>query len=180
MRWIQAICARNLLAYSMRCSSAYPGGTVMKIDSADKHPQITSPASVQPAGEIPEKGDFAKVLGETVQHASATSVGEQRPVHSLRGPDPLLRLEPRATPWEHAHGLINALEKYQQLLGDASADMKAVAPAVEKMRRLSEQVQPMLDHMPQGHPVTEIVQETLVHISKEIERFNAGYYVDNV
>jgi len=151
----------------------------MKIDPTDKQSPIYSSHTVQPVREATAKENFAKVLGETVQKASEPKIMQGNAVHALSGPN--LRLQPaiEAHTSQEAHGLLNALENYQKLLEDSSASMRAVSSAVEKMRVLSENASTQLDLMPEGHPVKMIVQETLVHISKEVKRFDMGYYIDD-
>ena len=150
----------------------------MKIDPTEKQAALSNEKTVRPASGEKNALDFAKVLGNTVECANETTVQRGHLVGPMVGPDLRIPTENRLVEIQTAHRLIDALENYQKLINDPKANLKMIEPAVECMSDLSEKVGQILDQMPQGHPVRAIAQEAMVHISKEIERFNMGYYVD--
>jgi hypothetical protein len=152
----------------------------MKIDPSEKQQRILSSPVVKPVRGGNTDSDFAKVLGNTVQKTADPQTQHSTTVQTSMTPSLIMPIclaqgDSEATA---AHKLLNTLEKYQNLLGDPMADLKKIAPAVDDMKSITEQAQPIVDKMPEGHPVKTLSQEVLMEMSKEIERFNAGYYVD--
>lgn len=152
----------------------------MKIDPSEKQQNILSSQNVKPVNRDGTGNDFAKVLGDTVQNSSTSQTqtsGIVQPSMAARMVMPIVPVAGASEP-STAHGLLDALEKYQNLLGDSDANLKMVSPAVEKMKTISKQAQPIIDNMPEGHPLKAVAQEALMEMSKEIARFSTGYYVD--
>lgn len=152
----------------------------MKIDPSEKQQHIISSPNVKPRSEVNNDIDFSKVLGDTVKKSSGTQTHSNGTVQPSMPPSMVMPIgmpQGDSMPTT-AHGLLNALEKYQRLLGDPKATLKKIAPTVDDMTSLTRQVQPLVDRMPEGHPVKTLSQEALMEMSKEIERFNAGFYVD--
>lgn len=156
------------------------GEFFMKIDPSEKQQHILSSPNVNPVGGNTTDSDFAKVLGDTVQKSSGAQTQSSGSVQPSMAPSMVMSIGHAQGDLESAtaHDLLNALEKYQHLLGDSKTDLKTVAPAVDDMKSLAKKAQPILEKMQDGHPVKTVAQETLVEMSKEIERFRAGYYVD--
>jgi hypothetical protein len=149
----------------------------MKIDPTDKQLRVISPNTVQHKTGTNDQQDFAKVLGESVQRASQAQVQKGQSMPPVSGPDMRIQREPVIPEVKTAHGLLNALEDYQKQLNNPEASLRMVEPLVKRMSSLFEETRPVLEKMPEEHPVKSVVQETLVHMSKEIERFKMGYYV---
>ena len=153
----------------------------MKIDPNEKLQHTTSSPGVKPMGGGDSDSDFAKVLGDTVQKSSGVQTRQSDTVQPSMAPSMVMPIGTAQGDSESttAHGLLNALENYQRLLGDPEANLKMIAPAVEDMKSITKKAQPILEKMPEGHLVKTLAQEALMEMSKEIERFNAGYYVDD-
>lgn len=152
----------------------------MKIDPSEKQQRISSLPRVRTADRGGAENDFAKVLGDTVDKTSDTQKAKTDVVPPPLAPSMVRGIEPvpEVSASTTAHGLLNALERYQNLLTDPQASLKSIAPAVDDMRTLSKKASPILDDMPEGHPIKSVTREALLEVSKEIERFRAGYYVD--
>lgn len=155
----------------------------MKIDPTEKQQHIISRNPAQQVDSANPNGEFSKILKDNVRKSSDLNAGSDTgKCHLVQSPMTLNMGIPSMTEsadCRTALGLLDALENYQQLLKDPGANLRMVEPAVDKMRSLTENAQPILSRIPEGHPVKTVVQETLVHMSKEIERFNMGYYVDD-
>ncbi len=150
----------------------------MKINPGDNQQQLVSSTTVQSDENAKGVKDFSKVLQDTVQKSSGSSHdGGQvsRPSLSPFIGKPPVSKNPDVIA---ADGLLDALEKYQALLGDPDVSLKAVEPSLEKMRSVSESVEPWMAQLPDGDPVKKVIGEALVHISKEIVRFKGGLYID--
>jgi hypothetical protein len=150
----------------------------MKIIPNEQQKPIIPSTATQHGDRSNTGSGFAKVLNETVQKPS----GAVDDNHNVMRPSMASAIG-RATVSESseisvAQGLLDALEDYQNLIGDPRVSLKMVEPCVEKMRLLSQGAESILERFPDGHPLKLVVGEALVHISKEMERFNGGYYVD--
>jgi len=150
----------------------------MKIDPSQKPLPVTPPNSVHPHGAVEGKSDFSKVLGESMQQQAVapkekTGLAPSVTTPIIMAPEPV-----RSPEWRTADGLLDALDAYRNRLMDPKSTLKMIEPHVDKMKTLFENAQPVLDHLPEGNPVQPVLQQTMVHVSKEIERFNMGYYVD--
>jgi hypothetical protein len=151
----------------------------MTINPSDHVNPSSNP--VVPSAKSGQGGDnFELVLRKSVEKSRQTPMGSRTAIHSLRGPSPVLDIPSadEAVQFATADGLLNALEKYQQLLGDPSADLRAVQPAVDQMKAAAGGAEELINAMPAGHPLHAVMQETMTHISQEIERFDSGYYID--
>lgn len=151
----------------------------MKIDPSQKQQHIISPTTVHPAYREDAKNDFAKLLDDTVQKSSSAKVEKGGLLRPSIPPNITNQPASGTTESRAAHGLLDALENYKALLEDPTANLKMVAPAVEKMRSLSKLTPSVLDQIAEENPVNMVVKEALVHMSKEIERFDMGYYVED-
>jgi hypothetical protein len=150
----------------------------MKISPSEKQQQLISATTARQGDKATAGHHFAKVLTDTVQKSAGPAetdghVVRPSPVPVINGP--LVRKNPDMAA---AEGLLDALENYKILLADPQTSLRVMAPSIEKMGSLSKSAEPILDRYPDGHPVKMVLGEALVHISKEIERFRGGYYVD--
>jgi hypothetical protein len=152
----------------------------MKIDPSEKQQHILSSPIVKPTERGTADSQFSKVLGETVQKSCRAQTQQSGVLQPSIAPSMVVSIDPvqKSSEFTTAHRLLDALEQYQNLIGNPEANLKTVAPAVDHMKSLTKKAQPILDNMPEGHPIKTVTQEALMEMSKEIERFNAGYYVD--
>jgi hypothetical protein len=149
----------------------------MKIIPSEQQ-YIRSCSAAQPGDSSNIGSDFAKVLNETVEKSSGPVEDNDNVMRPSMAPAIGHAPVSKNSEISIAEGLLDALENYQTLLEDPEASLKMVEPSVEKMRLLSQSAEPILGQFPDGHPLKLVVGEALVHISKEMERFNGGYYVD--
>lgn len=150
----------------------------MKIDPTEKQHQVLSNHHVPSRPTFIEENTFSKVLKETVQKTAESNVQRAPLAGPVVGTEMIFHSETMNPHWQAAAGLLDALESYQKLLADPTAGLRAIEPIVNKMKELSQSPGPVLAELPQGHPVKEVAEEALVHMSREIERFDAGLYTD--
>lgn len=150
----------------------------MKIDPTEKQQQILSNHHVPSRPKSIGENNFAEILKETVHKTAETQVQRAPLAGPVLGPEMMIHSETSRPHWQATDGLLNAMESYQKLLADPTASLRTMEPIVNKMKELSQSAQPILEDLPQGHPVKAVAEEALVHMSKEIERFNAGLYID--
>jgi hypothetical protein len=150
----------------------------MKIDPTQK-PLPISPANTPPShGEVEGKPGFARILSESMQNKPVAADGNSRLVPSVAAPVIMAQDHAQSSEWRTADGLLDALDAYRNQLIDKKSTLKMIEPYVERMKALFENAQPVLDQSAKENPVQHVLQQTMVHVSKEIERFNMGYYVD--
>lgn len=150
----------------------------MKIDPSQK-PLPISPANAVPSnGEVEGKSGFAKILSESMQQRPVAAEGNARLAPSAVAPVIMAQDRAQVAEWRTTDGLLDALEAYRNQLIDKKSTLRMIEPYVEKMKALFENAQPVLDQLGKENPVQNVLQQTMVHVSKEIERFNMGYYVD--
>lgn len=150
----------------------------MKIDPNQKPLQISTPQTVKPMENGKEKPEFANVLGASMQPKSADSSQKTQFAPSVPTPDPRIQNPGQSAEWRATDGLLDALEAYRSQLKNPEASLRMIEPYVGRMKDLMDAHQPMLDEMSDGNPVKQILQQAMVHVSKEIERFHMGQYVD--
>lgn len=150
----------------------------MKIDPSQKPAPANTPHTAQSSGGLEGKPEFAKVLGESMQQQPVGPAEKTPWVPSVAAPDIRMQDHTRTCELQTADGLLDALDAYRNRLNDPRSTLKMIEPYVERMKALCEAAQPVMDQMPSGAPVKQVLQQTMVHVSKEIERFNMGYYVD--
>lgn len=149
----------------------------MKIDTIDKYRQLSNPASVKPNQQ---GADFGSLLEETIEKAGSVSSRETCSITPAAMPmtETINASEPAPSPGKATCQLLDALEDYQKQLGDPEVSLRNIYPLVERMQKQLIATEPLFSELAEGHPVKNILQETMSHISEEIGRFNSGRYVD--
>lgn len=148
----------------------------MKIDSDDKVRQSMIAPSSRPQPDS-RAASFSDVLKQTVK-TSGPSKADGLP-HALQ---PSIRLgPPHQQAAEEAYRsttrVLDAMEQYQRLLGDRQACLRAVEPAVQRMRTVLADLEPLARGMAADHPLKQIADEARELVSREIARFDGGHYV---
>lgn len=146
----------------------------MKIDPNEKLHQTPSPSSVR-SGISAQGPAFADVLKET---SAAGAVQKSSNVPAMA---PVMRpmpIDASQEMYRSAEYALDVLERYQQLLADPKADLRAIDPAVQQMKRAADKLTPMLSQTGADSSIKQIAQETLLTVSKEIARYDSGAYVD--
>ncbi len=150
----------------------------MKIDPTHKALTVNTPQKTHSASEAAGKTEFAEVLGSSMQQKAVGGVEKSQFLPSVAGPDPRIPNDIQSVEWRAADGMLDALEDYRNQLSNPEASLRKVEPYVDRMKDLLNQNQALLNHLSDGSPVKQVLEQAMVHVSKEIERFNMGYYVD--
>ena len=149
----------------------------MKIEKT----QIIQPTSSQNTG-VNEKttgnSSFESVLSEQIQ---STSKQMSMPIGRLPS-----RMEIQFSETENVlkdtvdvtGKLIDAMDQYGALLGDPKQNLKTVALSVEKMTQTLEQLNRLVEKLPDEKPLQQVVEDVRSLAKKEVDRFFSGYYVD--
>jgi hypothetical protein len=158
---------------------AVAGGPKMKIDLTDKVQQLSKQTVHNPRKNQRSNG-FDSVLQDSIQKSNPPSGSLGHSVQRLMGPLTFAGVEPNSKNEEYTavQKLLDKLESYQQMLADPAATLKMIHPCVEKMEQKAASAEVLLNRMPDDHPLKMILEEVIQNISKEVEKFNTGYYVD--
>jgi hypothetical protein len=78
---------------------------------------------------------------------------------------------------ERTEKFLNLLEEYQNKLMDSRASLRDVHPLIERLESEKDALVPILDSLPEGEGLKEVLNNALVTSSVEIFKFNRGDYV---
>jgi len=81
-------------------------------------------------------------------------------------------------PVQTVEQLLDTVEQYGQLLKDPESTLRAMEPTVKQMKIQVTLMNRLLQNLPTENPMRQVLEETRALVSGEIERFDAGYYVD--
>ena len=78
---------------------------------------------------------------------------------------------------ERTEKFLDLLEEYQNKLMEPRASLRDVHPLIEKLEKEKDALLPLLDSLPQGDELREILNNALVTSAVEAIKFNRGDYV---
>jgi hypothetical protein len=148
----------------------------MKIDNSDKSQQL-GPKPAEKTGSRNTRAEFAEVLQQTVQTKGSNSVTQPtisppiRPVEFTAQPGTTFKAA------RQTGNILDTLETYQQLLAKPSASLRKLQPVVEQLGQEADRMAASMNHLPLEHALREIMEETLIQVKQEVERFNQGEYI---
>lgn len=147
----------------------------MKIDPNEKVRQNNiAPTPRPPAG--PQGSSFAGILENTVKASQPGRTDAPSAVRSVI-------LPPMTTALSEVYGatesLLKAMGHYRQLLGDHKATLRAVEPAVRRMQAKVDTLGQLVAGMCTDHPLKKVAVDALTAASKEVARFDGGYYLED-
>lgn len=152
----------------------------MKIDSSPEIQNVNK-KSVRIPDKKQNKASFDAVLRNSIQNSDSHADAMRPCIQPLIEPA-VVGSEPsvsRRLGVEAAQRVLDRLETYQKLLADPEANMKTINSAVGQMEQQAECTKPLLENLPEQHPLRMVIEESLQNVYQEVERFNAGYYVDD-
>jgi hypothetical protein len=76
-----------------------------------------------------------------------------------------------------AESMLDLLEDYQKQMENPLLTLKDVYPLVERMERETERLSPVLESLPEGSAIKDILNRILVASSVEVIKFNRGDYL---
>jgi hypothetical protein len=129
----------------------------------------------QPAASMPR--GFGEILQKTLNEATpaepaGASAGASvsilfQPAMPLPDPPVMPRVE----------GFLNLLDNYQRQLADPRVSLKGLDPAVQAMEHGRDTLTPLLDTLPEGDRLKDVLNRALVTAELEIIRFRRGDYL---
>ena len=131
-------------------------------------------------GEKTSEGKFGEILQQTLENTS-TSTGQAigpPQVHSI----PEIRFDPispdtRTQITARVKEFLNIFEEYQTKLGDPEMSLKDINPVISRLDDQTKDLLPLLDSLPEGDGMRDILNNALIHSTLEVAKFNRGDYV---
>lgn len=141
-----------------------------------------------PAGESVRKNrsaegrNFSAVLKETIDQGS--EIKKQAPSGSVTGPISVtptyintIGTERDMKIADRLEHFLNIMEKYHRKLGDPRFSLKDVHPLVNEMTVEKNNLQPLLESLPDQDPLKGVLNEAMITASLEVVKFNRGDYI---
>ena len=133
----------------------------------------------RPAG----KDEFSTMLKEAIESGPSKTVeGSKKPsminnvAHVQFNPFFAVQDNPIA---ERTEKFLDLLEEYQNKLLDPLATLRDIRPLIERMETEKETLAPVLNSLPPGDGLKDILNDALITSSLEVIKFNRGDYVDS-
>ena len=92
--------------------------------------------------------------------------------------DPLLAVQDNPIA-ERTENFLDILEEYQRKLLDPQATLRDIHPLIQRMKTEKEALAPVLNSLPPGNGLKDILNDALVNSEVEVIKFNRGDYVDS-
>lgn len=73
--------------------------------------------------------------------------------------------------------VLNGLEKYQHLISNTHASLKAIHPTIQQIKNEVDDLKQVLEGLDDTDPIRAILSESLLVASKEIIKYEQGEYV---
>lgn len=124
--------------------------------------------------------NFGDILKETIngQTASASRVGALPPLDNISGMAlNALQATGKGEAVKRVSDLLGLLEEYQSQMEDPAVTLKQTAPLVSRMDEESRRLLPMMESLPEGDGLKDILNRLLVASTVEVIKFNRGDYV---
>ena len=123
---------------------------------------------------------FDDILKETIGNKKSETAGV-RPAaftNSLSAIRPTSTVDSnRQAAIDRVENLLGLLDDYRKNLSDSRISLRQIDPIVQKMDKLKETLEPVLDSLPDDEKLKDIVNQTLVTASLEITKFYRGDYI---
>ena len=123
---------------------------------------------------------FGDVLRKTIGSKGQQAAGPPSAafVNPPAGIQPRVNVElDRRGAVDRLENLVDLLDHYRQQLSDPRITLKKIDPIIKEIENQSEMLAPVLDSLPGGEKLKDILNETLVTASLEVTRFYRGDYI---
>jgi len=136
-------------------------------------------SAVLKTGESTQNNQFGAILRETMDTVPDPTSTAKAPVlvHPMEGPyfGPYL-LSMEAPVLEQTEQLLDTLDAYRRKLGDREVKLSQMDPLINEIKKRSEGLTSKADTLPDGDPLREILNQTLIVSSLEVLKFSRGDY----
>jgi len=130
--------------------------------------------------QLPADKEFGTILKESVENSKKEVTGP-RPttfINPLNG----VQMNPSSTfdkqfTLDRIENLIGLLDQYRHKLADPGITLKNIDPIIRQIDQETENLAPVLDSLPEGEELKNIINQTLVTASLEVTKFYRGDYI---
>jgi hypothetical protein len=132
----------------------------------------------------PEKSHvqgFGEILKETLENSTKVETENKKPpmVNSIAQIQfPTVSAAEKTPIVGHVEKFLDILDEYQQKLGDPQFTLKDIFPLIDNMETEKERLIPVLNSLPDGNGLKDILNKALITSSVEIIKFNRGDYLN--
>ena len=129
----------------------------------------------------PVEDKFGAMLKDAINNEpSKTSAGSEKPqmINSISNIqlNPLFAVQDNPIV-ERTENFLDILEEYQGKLNDPQTALRDIHPLIQRMETEKETLAPVLDSLPPGDSLRDILNQALITSSLEVIKFNRGDYV---
>ena len=130
----------------------------------------------------PADNEFGTMLKDAINNdPSRTNSGNMNPQMITRIPNiqinPLFAVQDNPIV-EQTENFLDILEEYRNKLLDPQTTLRDIHPLVQRMESEKETLTPVLNSLPPGDGLKDILNDALVNSEVEVIKFNRGDYVD--
>ena len=131
--------------------------------------------------EKPAGTDFETILKKSMEHSNEVEKGTQQPPEINNIPRVQFNspLTVKNEDIDRTERFLGILHKYQQKLSNPQATLRDLYPLIQEMEMEKEGLIPLLESLPDGDELKDILNQVLVTSSVEIMKFNRGYYINS-
>ncbi len=124
--------------------------------------------------------DFEKILKESIDNSTGVETGTQEPpvINNIADVRFNGLLPAKNNEVDRAERFLDILDKYQQKLSDPQVTLRDLYPLIQEMEVEKESLIPVLESLPDGDELKDILNRVLITSSVEIIKFNRGSYVN--
>ena len=132
------------------------------------------------SGRGPAGSEFRDILEQAVSTSSKSEEGAMRlpPVQSIPtiSFDPIQTMDPKEDV-KRVEEFLDLLEVYNNRLGDGGSSLKDFSSLVSTMEKETARITPLLDSLPDGGRLKDILNRAVVTATVETIKFNRGDYI---
>ena len=126
--------------------------------------------------------EFDSILKEAVENTPTETVTAKQTMFV----NPLVGLQPTSSPqlnqsvtFHKIEEMLNLLDRYRDKLADPRVTLKQIDPYIMELNRGMETLAPILDKLPAGTGLRNILNQTMITTSLEISKFYRGDYISS-
>jgi hypothetical protein len=124
--------------------------------------------------------EFKKILQQSLNQAPGeTAASATLPPFQTLSPtrfDIAVEMD-KAMNIERVEGFLNVLDQYQQQLANPMVGLKEISPVVDRMEKEIGGILPLLESLPEGDKMKDIINRAVITSSVEIMKFRRGDYL---
>ena len=124
--------------------------------------------------------EFGAIFKQVIEKSSKLNTGPQKPaiINNISEIQfNTLSLVEKIPIMEHIERFLDILDEYHQKLGNPQVTLRDIYPLINEMELEKEGLIPVLNSLPDGDELKDILNQTLITVSLETIKFNRGDYV---